>query len=118
MSLMQQKLRVLHETFFAGKIALKQNLRVPSKSRILTAFTKVKEIFYWELVYFGKKKQPLLPFLRFTAVWNRFVQEQERPFILKYIRGSTVFDAFLMSRHGFYHGLRKIFTVIFKAQNR
>ena len=65
-----------------------------------------------------KKKQPLLPFLRFTAVWNRFVQEQERPFILKYIRGSTVFDAFLMSRHGFYHGLRKIFTVIFKAQNR
>ena len=67
---------------------------------------------------FRKKKQPLLPFLRFTAVWNRFVQEQERPFILKYIRGSTVFDAFLMSRHGFYHGLRKIFTVIFKAQNR
>ena len=48
---MQQKLRVLHETFFTGKIALKQNLRVPSKSRILTAFTKVKEIFYWE----GKK---------------------------------------------------------------
>ena len=43
---MQQKLRVLHETFFTVKIALKQNLRVPGKSRILTAFTKVKEIFY------------------------------------------------------------------------
>ena len=53
---MQQKLRVLHETFFTGKIALKQNLRVPSKSRILTAFTKVNEIFYWEVkkVFFFK----------------------------------------------------------------
>ena len=53
---MQQKLRVLHETFFTGKIALKQNLRVPSKSHILTTFTKVKEIFYWEVkkVFFFK----------------------------------------------------------------
>ena len=40
---------------------------------------------------FRKKKQPLLPFLRFT-VWNSLVeeQEQERPFVLKSIRGSTV----------------------------
>ena len=46
---MQQKLPVLHETFFTGKNALKQNLRVPSSSRILTVFNKVKEIFYWEV---------------------------------------------------------------------
>ena len=33
---------------FYGKNS-KQNLRVPSRSRILTVFTKVNEIFYWEV---------------------------------------------------------------------
>ena len=41
---MQQKLRVLHKTFFTGKIARKF-----TRSRIVTVFTKLEEIFYWEV---------------------------------------------------------------------
>ena len=41
---MQQKLRVLHKTFFTGKIARK--FTGPMYVRIVTVFTKVNEIFY------------------------------------------------------------------------
>ena len=82
---MQQKLRVLHETFFTEKIALKQNLRVPSRSRILTVFTKVKEIFYWEVKkgfffkYFRSNALNLTSDVHFQAVVIKKEEQQTFP---------------------------------------
>ena len=42
---MQQKLRVLHETFFAGKIALKQNLQSQVSPVFLLLLPKLKRSF-------------------------------------------------------------------------
>ena len=71
-------------------------------------FSRVPKFFPFlfpnpKLISLFRKKKPLLPFLRFT-VWNSLVEEreQERPFIFKSIRGSTVSTTgYVKSLHSF-----------------